>query len=74
MDDTEFDDAPGNKKNLRVFLVNPPSGDNPWRTQGDYQDDQRRLLSAYRWTIASATAAIISALCALAAVLHAFTR
>ena len=27
---------------LRVELVPMPSGDNPWRTQGDYLQEQRR--------------------------------
>jgi len=30
----------GDKSNLRVHLINPPS-DNPWRTQGDYKEEQK---------------------------------
>ncbi len=30
----------GDKNSLRVYLINPAS-DNPWRTQGEYQEEQR---------------------------------
>jgi hypothetical protein len=32
----------GEKRNLRVWLINPPL-ENPWRTQGDYRLEQKRL-------------------------------
>jgi hypothetical protein len=31
----------GEKRNLRVWLINPPL-ENPWRTQGDYRLEQKR--------------------------------
>ena len=67
MDEAAFDTAPGNKKNLRVLLVVPPTGDNPWRTRQDYEDDQRRMLSLYRWTMVSVAAACLSAGAAIGA-------
>jgi hypothetical protein len=65
MDDAAFDSAPQSKKNFRVYLVNPPTGDNPWRTKQDYLADQRRMLWAFRMTIAASIAAIVSALAAV---------
>ena len=62
MNGDAFDSAPQSKKNLRVYLVNPPTGDNPWRTKQDYLDDQKRMLWAFRMTIAASIAAIISSL------------
>lgn len=42
MDDSAFETGDGGKKkSLRVYLINPPGGDNPWRTQGDYQQEQK---------------------------------
>src|SRR2546429_4872072 len=37
---------------VNVNIVNPPIQD-PWRTQGDYLDDQRRARSLYRVAVAS---------------------
>jgi hypothetical protein len=65
MNDYAFDSAPQSKKNLLVYLVNPPTGDNPWRTKQDYLDDQKRMLWAFRMTIAASLAAIVSALTAI---------
>jgi len=65
MDDSSFNSAPQSKKNLRVELMNPPSGDNPWRTKQDYLDDQKKMLWAFRMTIAASLAAIVSALAAV---------
>lgn len=48
------------KKPLRVELVNPPAGDNPWRTQGDYLEDRRQDANRYRWNVAVALASIVS--------------
>ena len=36
---------------LRVHLVPMPSGDNPWRTQGDYREEQHRDMWRFRLTI-----------------------
>ena len=63
--DEAFDEAPRGKKNLRVDLVVQPSGDNPWRTKQDYLDDQRKMLWAFRMTIAASLAAVVSALAAV---------
>ena len=46
---------------LKVYLVNPPIQD-PWRTQGDYQEEQRRARRLY-W--ASFLSIVISALVAV---------
>lgn len=41
-DDSAFEPAAdGKKKSLRVYVINPPTGDNPWRTLGDYNEEQR---------------------------------
>lgn len=50
----------GDKRNLRVYLINPPS-DNSWHTHQDYINEQKQLTKAMRWTIAAAIAAIVSA-------------
>jgi len=52
---------------VKVYLVNPPIQD-PWRTQGDYQEEQRRGRRLY-W--ASFLSIIISALVAVATSLSA---
>ncbi len=42
MDDSVFEQAVnGKKKSLRVYLINPPAGDDPWRTKGDYRQEQK---------------------------------
>jgi flagellar basal body-associated protein FliL len=42
MDDSVFEQAmDGKKKSLRVYLINPSAGDNPWRTQSDYEQEQK---------------------------------
>jgi len=51
-----------NGKSLNVHIVNPPV-ENPWATRQDYLDDQKRITTAQRWTIASSLTAIITALC-----------
>ena len=45
---------------LRVELVPMPAGDNPWRTQGDYMQEQRRETIRFWMTIASLGISIIS--------------
>ena len=40
------------KEPLKVYLVNPP-GENPWRTQQDYLEDQRRAKFQFRLAIAA---------------------
>ena len=38
---------------LRVHLIPMPSGDNPWRAQGDYRKEQRRDTWRFIFTIAA---------------------
>lgn len=79
MDDSAFEsDASGKKKSLRIYLINPPAGDNPWRTQGDYQQEQkearerhamfqeqhRLLQKSFRANMIAVAAAIVAALAA----------
>jgi len=45
---------------LGVELVPMPSGDDPWRTQGDYRREQRRDTIRFRLTIASLIVSIVS--------------
>jgi hypothetical protein len=45
---------------LKVELVPMPSGDNPWRTRGDYEKEQRRNTVQFWITIASILISIIS--------------
>jgi hypothetical protein len=45
---------------LRVELIPMPSGDNPWRTRGDYEKEQRRDTVRFWITIASLIISIIS--------------
>jgi hypothetical protein len=61
---------------IKVELINPPSGDNPWRSLGDYQQEQqearerhamfqeqhRLLLRSIRLNIVGVGAAMIVAL------------
>ena len=47
-------------KRLRVHLVPMPSGDNPWRTQGDYRKEQKRDTLRFYITIASVLIATVS--------------
>jgi hypothetical protein len=37
----------------------------PWRTREEYNQEQKTLLSAYRWSVAASLAAIITALCTI---------
>ena len=43
---------------VKVFLVNPPL-ENPWRTQGDYQEEQRRGKIQFRITIVAMLISIL---------------
>jgi len=45
---------------LKVELVPMPSGDNPWRTLGDYRKEQRRDTVHFWITIASLIISTIS--------------
>jgi hypothetical protein len=45
---------------LGVELIPMPSGDNPWRTQGDYRREQRRDSIRFWLTIATLIVSIIS--------------
>lgn len=55
----------------KVFLVNPPS-ENPWRTRGDYLEEQRRATIQFRITIAtvfiSLVGVIVTAIVAIDAI------
>ncbi len=64
----------GDKKNLRVHIINPAI-ENPWRTKGDYDEEQKEarerhemlqeqhkvILKSHRCTVVVALAAIVSA-------------
>ena len=45
---------------LKVELIPMPSGDNPWRTRQDYENDKRRDTIRFWVTIISLLASIIS--------------
>ncbi len=45
---------------LRVELVPMPSGDNPWRMQGDYEKEQKRDTIRFWITIGSLVVSILS--------------
>jgi len=45
---------------LKVELVPMPSGDNPWRTRGDYEKEQRQNSTRFIITIVSLIISIIS--------------
>jgi hypothetical protein len=77
MDDSAFEPGNGGKKtSLRVYLINPPAGDNPWRTLGDYQEEQkearerhamfqeqhRLLQKSFRANMIAVAAALLAAL------------
>ncbi len=47
------------KEPLKVYLVNP-SGENPWRTQQDYLEDQRRAKFHFRLAIAATIISVAS--------------
>ncbi|CAC9438147.1 hypothetical protein [bacterium endosymbiont of Bathymodiolus sp. 5 South] len=49
----------GEKRNLRVWLINPPL-ENPWRTQGDYRLEQKRETIRFWITITALAISIIS--------------
>ena len=64
----------GDKKNLRVHIINPAI-EKPWRTKGDYDEEQKEarerhdmlkeqhkvILKSHRCTVVAALAAIVSA-------------
>jgi hypothetical protein len=45
---------------LKVELVPMPSGDNPWRTRADYENDKKRDAIRFWITIASLIVSIVS--------------
>ncbi len=47
-------------KLLGVELIPMPSGDNPWRTQGDYRREQKRDTIRFVLTIAALIVSIAS--------------
>ncbi len=52
-------DMSGKKRNLRVYLINPPIQD-PWRTRGDYILEQKRETTRFFMTIITLIIAVIS--------------
>ena len=60
-DDTEHSVLPLSKNgSLKVELIPMPSGDNPWRTKGDYENDKKRDTVRFWITITSLIVSIIS--------------
>jgi len=67
-------DMSGEKRNLRVYIINPPL-ENSWRTQGDYQREQqdarerhamfqeqhRLLQKSFRANMIAVAAAVVAA-------------
>lgn len=51
-------------KPLLVELLNPPL-DDPWRTRGDYLEDQRHQMWQFRFTIAALVFSIIASVSAV---------
>lgn len=47
-------------KGLQVELIPMPSGENPWRTRGDYEKEQRRDTIRFWVTIVSLIVSILS--------------
>ena len=47
----------------KIQIVGPVQTNtvNPWRTQGEYREEQARMLKAYRWAVATSIAAIVTA-------------
>jgi len=62
------------EKPVKVEIVNPPSGDNPWHTKAAYLEDRRQDRNRYRWNVAVALASIVStvatACIAIVTILH----
>jgi hypothetical protein len=56
---------------VHVHLTNPPIED-PWRTQGDYRDDQRRSRLLYRVAMASVIVAALGSLATAASAVAAW--
>lgn len=60
-DDTVNNTLPLSKNgSLKVELIPMPSGDNPWRTKGDYENDKKRDTVRFWITITSLVISIIS--------------
>lgn len=87
MDDSAFESGDGGKKkSLRVYLINPPAGDNPWRNLGDYQEEQkearerhamfqeqhRLLQKSFRANMVAVAAALLAAFATCALVYFSF--
>lgn len=53
------------QKPILVELINPPIED-PWRTHGDYIEDQRRQLWQFRLTVAALIVSIFASVSAVA--------
>ena len=64
------------QKPILVELLNPPT-DDPWRTRGDYIEDQRRQSWQFRLTVAALAVSIIASASAVAsayAAVHALSQ
>ena len=59
---------------LRVELVPMPGGDNPWRTRGDYEAEQRRDSVRFWFTIGSLIVAIVGVSGTSAIAIHTVTQ
>jgi hypothetical protein len=55
----------GQDRPIHVHLVNPPTQD-PWRTQGEYGDNQRRAQHLYRVAVVSVVMALLGTTAATA--------
>lgn len=55
---------------LRVQLVPMPAGDNPWRTQGDYRQEQKRDSIRFWITIAALVVATVGNVATAATAIH----
>jgi len=55
---------------LKVELVPMPSGDNPWRTRADYENDKKRDTVRFWLTIASLFISIISVVATTVVAIH----
>ncbi len=64
------------KEPILVELLNPPIED-PWRTRGEYIEDQRRQSWQFRLTVAALVISIIASVSAVAsayAAIHALSQ
>ncbi len=55
---------------LKVELIAMSSGNDPWRTLGDYKSDQRRATIQFWFAICSAASAIVTSIVAVFAIVN----